>query len=133
MSYKNKADHVAWVADNIGRVRAGQRAWYVRNRDAILAKGRAWRKADNPAYLEKRLQYDYGIGVAEYNAMLEAQGGTCAICGMANPDGRRLVVDHCHNSSAVRGLLCTKHNRALGLFGDDPALLRAALKYLSDE
>jgi recombination endonuclease VII len=48
----------------------------------------------------------------EYDAMLAAQGGVCAICGNA-PKTRRLHVDHDHRTGAVRGLLCYRCNRAL--------------------
>lgn len=55
-----------------------------------------------------------GLGVtdAEYAAMLERQGGGCAICG-TTPKTRRLNVDHDHKTGAVRGLLCHRCNRAL--------------------
>jgi hypothetical protein len=78
----------------------------------------------------------YGLTLDDYNAMLAAQGGVCAVCGQpeTSRDGggrlRSLAVDHCHETGLVRGLLCMQHNRALGLFGDDPALLRAALDYM---
>jgi hypothetical protein len=75
--------------------------------------------------------------VAEYNALLREQGGVCAVCGKDEPNahGRtgkqfRLAVDHCHQTGAVRGLLCQKCNRAIGLLGDDPALMRKAISYL---
>ena len=61
-----------------------------------------------------------------YEAMLDAKGGVCAICGDA-PSGTVLHVDHHHETGVVRGLLC---NRCLGLLKDDPAVLRAALAYL---
>ena len=71
----------------------------------------------------------YGITEEDYNRMLEEQGGGCWICG--KDDGARaLSIDHCHDTKRVRGLLCSNHNRALGLFGDDPALILAAHRYL---
>jgi hypothetical protein len=71
----------------------------------------------------------YGISVEDYDRMLEEQGGTCYICGRA-PENRALDIDHCHKSGKVRGLLCSNHNRALGLLGDDPALLLRSIEYL---
>lgn len=78
------------------------------------------------------LRYRYGITKAQYDEMLAQQGGLCAICGRDEPGGRDKVwnVDHCHNSSQVRGLLCGPCNRGLGQFRDNPELLRAAAKYL---
>jgi hypothetical protein len=55
-----------------------------------------------------------GLGVTDdqYDAMLQAQGGGCAICG-SRPKTRRLHVDHDHATGRVRGLLCHVHNRRL--------------------
>ena len=39
-------------------------------------------------------------------------------------------VDHCHKTGLIRGLLCARCNKAIGWFGDDPALLEAAALYL---
>lgn len=77
----------------------------------------------------------YGITPSDFDAMLAAQCGLCAICGDApDPEGRgayaRLHIDHDHTSGAVRALLCGRCNSALGLFRDDPDLLRAAAAYL---
>ncbi len=65
----------------------------------------------------------------EYEAMLEAQGGVCAICKQ-KPKASPLAVDHIHGTDEVRGLLCNLCNPALGLFKDDPERLEAAIKYL---
>ena len=50
----------------------------------------------------------------------------CVICGAEGP----LVVDHCHESGRVRGMLCNHCNRGLGHFRDDPILLEFAAIYL---
>ena len=82
-------------------------------------------------YLVRR----FGITLAKYLALLEAQEGRCAICKRipdeADPNGWRFCVDHDHETGAVRGLLCRTCNIGLGAFRDDPALLRAADRYLN--
>lgn len=72
----------------------------------------------------------YLIGIDEYEAMLEAQGGACAICGGVNADGRKLFIDHDHLTGAVRGLLCNRCNRGIGNLRDDITLLASAIVYL---
>lgn len=74
-----------------------------------------------------RLRRDYGISLADYEAMLVAQDDRCAICG---DSGRRLSVDHDHETGVVRGLLCPNCNLGLGHFQDRPDLLRAAVDYI---
>lgn len=39
-------------------------------------------------------------------------------------------LDHCHQTGKFRGFLCNECNIALGKFGDDPEVLRNALRYL---
>lgn len=63
--------------------------------------------------------------------MLEAQGGVCRICARPQVDGRRLDVDHCHETSSVRGLLCNGCNRAIGHLSHDPVMLHRAIEYLA--
>ncbi len=76
----------------------------------------------------------YGLSNQQYLAMLEAQGGACALCATTgkgyNGTKYGLVVDHCHLTGKARGLLCPDCNTALGRFGDDAVRLRAAADYL---
>ncbi len=75
----------------------------------------------------------YGVTLAEYDAMLEAQGGACAICGKApGEEGRRLAVDHDHETGEVRGLLCGKCNQGIGCLQDSAELARRAMMYLQE-
>lgn len=79
-----------------------------------------------------KLRYAFGVGLVEYERLLAAQGGGCAICGAVVSDRwrRRLAVDHCHDTGRVRGLLCARCNFGLGQFRDDPGLLARAIAYL---
>lgn len=84
---------------------------------------RAYRKRKNPD-LKRR----YGLTIEERAALLEKQGGVCAICFCDDPTD----VDHCHSTGKVRGILCRQCNTALGLFKDDTARLAQAVVYLND-
>lgn len=78
-----------------------------------------------------RLKSKYGITPEEVDAMLDSQGGTCAICGTDDPGGRGFWnVDHDHDTGKVRGLLCTSCNRGIGLLGDNVDRLMSAAAYL---
>lgn len=72
----------------------------------------------------------YGLTLDEYRDMLAAQDGRCAICGDEPPAGKRLHVDHNHETGATRDLLCRWCNYALGNAKDDPDRLRAMANYL---
>lgn len=78
-----------------------------------------------------QLRYKYGMTMADYDDLLAAQSGRCAICGTNEPGGKgEFHVDHDHDSGGVRGLLCHYCNVGIGTLGDDPARLRAAAEYL---
>ena len=126
--------------------KSGFRRWC---RDCENARARRWRKAKpeksaaqkarsyatdpykhNLLVTENSWKRLYGLTKEGYDTLLEQQGGKCAIC--RRPDrGRRLAVDHDHQTHRVRGLLCRTCNLALGWLGDDPVLLAQALEYLS--
>lgn len=79
----------------------------------------------------------YGITDLDIDAMRDAQGGACAICGTTEmPTDKRtgepynLAVDHDHETGKVRALLCPGCNNGLGCFGDDVERLHAAIAYL---
>jgi len=117
-----------------------------RRKDGKLARCKDCRRIETNAY-RKRVGYDriryrrtapqererhlirkYGVTQADYDHMLSAQGGGCAIC--SRKQNHALDVDHCHATGNVRGLLCTNCNRLLGHAHDDIARLIAAARYL---
>ena len=100
---------------------------YVEKREAILEQGRRYRRENQESRKDTRLKSRFGITLVEYERMLSAQDGRCAICKASD---RRLCVDHCHGSGNVRGLLCRDCNAGLGMFRDSEDNLAAAIKYL---
>lgn len=91
-----------------------------------LGPGGRYSRAAQRAYV---LKCTYGLSVERYAAMLAAQDGACALSTCDEPCE---VVDHCHVTFLIRGLLCHRHNRGIGFFHDDPAALRAAADYLEN-
>lgn len=123
-------DNVYWrmriSMDRTDDYRKDQAAYKRRHR---LSKPNYWRNA--------HLRCKFGITLDDYNAILDAQNGKCAICKQPETKGDPrtgklfpLAVDHCHDKKHIRGLLCMKCNRGLGLFEDDADRLRAAVRYL---
>lgn len=86
---------------------------------------------------EREYQRRYDISLEQYNQMLEAQGGVCAICGgvesTRNKWGiRPLSVDHCHATGTVRKLLCNNCNQVIGKAKESVEILEKAIQYLKE-
>jgi hypothetical protein len=93
---------------------------------------------------ESDRKYRFNLDQDRFVSLLESQNGVCAICH--NPETRRslagdvveLSVDHDHaccpgrNScgKCIRGLLCERCNRSIGLFEEDADLLTSAITYI---
>ena len=75
---------------------------------------------------DKNLQQNYrGFTSQDYDVLLLKQGGACAVC--RKQQKRHLHVDHDHATDAVRGLLCSDCNTALGHLHDSPEIVRRLL------
>ena len=89
-------------------------------------------------YRRRKIARDHGITMDDYDRMIKEQGGKCAICGTTNPHGegsvatylKYLSIDHNHETGEIRGLLCNKCNRGIGLLQDDIIILQKAINYL---
>ncbi len=82
--------------------------------------------------LDSRMRRKYGITAEEYQRLLAAQGGHCAICPATEPGyGRKyFTVDHDHKTGKVRGLLCVRCNTGLGMMEDSADRMEAAAQYI---
>lgn len=77
----------------------------------------------------------YGITLEEVEAMAIKQNSLCPICDkecgfLMGNRANAFVVDHCHDTGKIRGLICSTCNRAMGFMRDNPELLRKAAAYL---
>lgn len=120
--------------------RTGSQGVQSRCRPCANAKAAQWR-AEHPYYSAQRaaagyfretvrwrkIEARYGLTKEQFHAMEAAQGGRCAICGRE----ARLVIDHCHASGKVRGLLCNRCNGTLAAL-ESPGWLESAQAYLAD-
>lgn len=101
-----------------------QQIWQKRYDDTRIQTRKA---VDRNAQLRK----NYGITLAEYNAMFAAQNGLCKGCyGHQSSLRKSLSVDHNHATGKVRGLLCDRCNVALGMVRDDIQVLNRLAAYL---
>lgn len=132
---KIRSQNAAWRKNNAGYSAASSRKWRAENRERHLRTLRerdAKRRATDPTWdFRRNLKKLYGLSVEQYEAMYRAQNGVCAICSGVNVNGRRLAVDHCHKTGAIRGLLCSNCNFAIGLTKDNPDVLAKAISYLA--
>lgn len=87
------------------------------------------------ALTTRYLKREYGITLDDYYLLFKDQNGLCKICNlqgwrMAEYHKLELVVDHCHTSGKVRGLLCHNCNRGIGLLKELPENFINAINYL---
>ncbi|MCX5537705.1 endonuclease VII domain-containing protein [Streptomyces sp. NBC_00006] len=111
--------------------RNGRGGHLSRCRPCRAATRKAWRENNRVRQAAHRRRFQlarYGLTEDEYGAMLEEQGGVCAMCRETCSTGRQLAVDHDHVTGVVRGLLCQKCNRGLGAY---EAMRRSAEQYLA--
>jgi hypothetical protein len=100
----------------------------------INARRSAQNREDNTQQSAWKLKQLYKISIQDYQMLFDAQNGLCKICG--NPQmsqKRRLDVDHCHTTGRIRGLLCIRCNRGIGLLRDNTEVLASAIRYLQEE
>lgn len=128
-----KACHAAraklWYAKN--RRRAIERAarWQRDNAERVRAYRRERNATRSREIREGHLRRTFGMTIADYDAILEAQGGGCAICGERPGPGESFHVDHLGDQ--VRGILCVRCNNALGQLRETTELAEIAVDYLA--
>jgi uncharacterized protein YbaR (Trm112 family) len=88
------------------------------------------RKRRQEHILDVNRKRKYGISKDRLLEIIKAQGGVCPICKRPLEGRSETHVDHDHETNRVRGALCGRCNRALGLLADDPTRLLEAVVYL---
>lgn len=82
----------------------------------------------------------YHLNVEEYMKIFNSQKGVCKICKQQELDGKRLSVDHDHKccpgvgscGMCIRGLLCARCNKTLGMVNDNTDYLKSMVSYLQN-
>ena len=114
---------------------ADRKIWYAANKDRINAKQREYRRTNPDARRGYRLKSEFGITLEDYDRMVAAQGGKCAICLLPPPgtgrNTKRLHIDHDHDTGEIRGLLCHACNTSLGQLGEDHERMQRMIDYVT--
>ncbi len=122
--------------NNPDRVKAAAKSRYVVHREKEIERCSKWNKDNSAHVAAMRRVRVFGISIEDYEEMSKAQNHLCAIC--FNPETsvhasgtlKTLAIDHDHETGAIRQLLCSRCNRALGGFWDSIEVLSKALEYL---
>jgi len=85
-----------------------------------------WRRDNLVRSEQVRVLSRYGLTPEEVEDLFEDFGYMCGICGCKG----RLVIDHCHKTNKVRGVLCHRCNVSIGALGDSVEGLEKAISYL---
>ena len=96
----------------------------------VVCKREADRSSNMTAGKKYRIKKQYGLTQEQVQHMLTAQNNQCAICSTDFNSSHDVMIDHCHSTNNVRGLLCITCNWLLGHSRDNPALLVKAANYL---
>ena len=111
-----KAYHHQYYLDNIDRIRIYAKNYREEHKEEIRQRGFRNRALNKETRRQKariyHLKKKYNTTPEEYDALLERQGGGCAICGK-RPKKKRLHIDHNHSNGQIRGLLCFHCNYIL--------------------
>ena len=112
-----------WRKDNAAYKQQQDKEWKEANPDKVLF-----------SYFKYNLKRNFGITVEDYASILESQDNRCAICGTEQcTTGRRLAVDHDHDTGVIRGLLCQACNTGIGKLNEDVQILERAIHYLKKQ
>jgi Recombination endonuclease VII len=120
---------------DIEKARECQRASQIRHRAKLKAAG-LLSQQDRRQKVWQRFHLTWDA----YQALQAKYDYKCGACGRPESDNGKFVlsIDHDHAccsgrtscGKCIRGLLCNRCNRALGLFGDSVELLKKAIEYL---
>ncbi len=124
MTDKEKEKQKRWRLANPEKYKAQ------RDRANQRRKERGYYEKNADTIFENYLKRTYKIDLNKYNSLLSEQSGVCAVCKNECVTGKKLAVDHNHDTGEVRGLLCAKCNRGIGNFNDNLDRLKSAVLYL---
>lgn len=73
-----------------------------------------------------RIKREFGLSIEEYRQYFEDADYKCSVCDSKH----KLVLDHCHSTGIIRGVLCHNCNTALGHVKDNILILKGLINFL---
>ena len=114
---------------NKDRLDAYYHSWCANNKEKTAELSRSYYRANKQKVRAYKWKLRYGLTHNEVYALYTSQNECCAICKSALNDV--FVIDHCHSTGRVRGLLCNQCNQAIGLLKENAQSFLNAIDYLN--
>jgi hypothetical protein len=112
-----------WDIDNM----ENSKQYYIENKEKYKQRYANTKDIQKDCFFKRK----YGLTLEQYTELFNKQNGKCAICGKHQTELKQaLCVDHDHQNNNVRGLLCSKCNRGIGMLEDNVQLLTNAINYI---
>ena len=126
--YKRKLKQIR--LRNVKDTRIKDNIFYQKNKERIKKERKEFYYKFPELVRKRRMMTTYKITAEKYDELNAIKN--CECCGRNKKDFvKGLSVDHCHNTGEVRGVLCPNCNTAIGLFNDDPGVMKKAIGYLN--
>jgi hypothetical protein len=127
-AYKRKLREIR--LKDIEKKREYDRLNYLKNKERIKKERKEFYHKFPELVRKRRMMTTYKISEEKYEQLNAIK--KCQCCGRnENEFVKGLSIDHCHKSGEVRGVLCPNCNTAIGLFNDDPGVMKKAIGYLN--
>lgn len=122
---------MAYYEKNREKLLLYKKNYYKENKDKLKQRNKEWRNSEaGKKAKQKEKAKRFGLSLENYEQMLLEQNNVCKVCEEPETENKSLAIDHDHKTGQVRGLLCGKCNKAIGLLRDNAELLRKAADYL---
>ena len=127
-AYKRKLREIR--LKDIEKKREYDRLNYLKNKERIKKERKEFYHKFPELVRKRRMMTTYKITAEKYEELNAIK--KCQCCGRNEKEFvKGLSIDHCHKSGEVRGVLCPNCNTAIGLFNDDPGVMKKAIGYLN--
>jgi len=128
---KHRERNRKYYAEHPEKHRERNRKYYAEHPEKHRERNRKWQAEHPEKGREREYRRNYGITIEDYERRLVEQDGKCAICGEPpSVGGKRLSVDHDHETGKIRALLCQRCNLVVGGLKESAAFARLVADYL---